>query len=433
VLAVRRLPAVLGAALAAGPLLAAPLPTRKSEVVQVVEKVSPSVVNISAEQILRRRPSVFDDFFFGFDNRPRRRTSQSLGSGAIIDPKGIILTNEHVVSGASKITAMTKAGIELDCDVVGSDADNDLAVLRVKKPPGALPAIHLGSSSDLMIGETIVAIGNPFGLSNTVTAGVVSATGRSVKGENERAYTDFIQTDASINPGNSGGPLVNVDGDMVGVATAIIGGAQGIGFAIPIDRARRIVDDLLRFGEVRPVWVGLRGKTLVTGEENRPRGFRAKTVYPNSPAARAGVHVGDLVVSVDGGAIDSQEAFETILSTRGPGRPLKVVLRGKGGDRSVTIQGEAPPPGIGPRILREELGMAIRGDEEGLRISLTDRDGLAAQAGLKTGDALLALNGSAVKTMDDVDHVLQRDWNKSSVLIEIGRGRFTYSLTLPLD
>jgi S1-C subfamily serine protease len=433
VLAVRRLPAVLGAALAAGPLLAAPLPTRKSEVVQVVEKVSPSVVNISAEQILRRRPSVFDDFFFGFDNRPRRRTSQSLGSGAIIDPKGIILTNEHVVSGASKITAMTKAGIELDCDVVGSDADNDLAVLRVKKPPGALPAIHLGSSSDLMIGETIVAIGNPFGLSNTVTAGVVSATGRSVKGENERAYTDFIQTDASINPGNSGGPLVNVDGDMVGVATAIIGGAQGIGFAIPIDRARRIVDDLLRFGEVRPVWVGLRGKTLVTGEENRPRGFRVKTVYPNSPAARAGVHVGDLVVSVDGGAIDSQEAFETILSTRGPGRPLKVVLRGKGGDRSVTIQGEAPPPGIGPRILREELGMAIRGDEEGLRISLTDRDGLAAQAGLKTGDALLALNGSAVKTMDDVDHVLQRDWNKSSVLIEIGRGRFTYSLTLPLD
>jgi S1-C subfamily serine protease len=433
VLAVRRLPAVLGAALAAGPLLAAPLPTRKSEVVQVVEKVSPSVVNISAEQILRRRPSVFDDFFFGFDNRPRRRTSQSLGSGAIIDPKGIILTNEHVVSGASKITAMTKAGIELDCDVVGSDADNDLAVLRVKKPPGALPAIHLGSSSDLMIGETIVAIGNPFGLSNTVTAGVVSATGRSVKGENERAYTDFIQTDASINPGNSGGPLVNVDGDMVGVATAIIGGAQGIGFAIPIDRARRIVDDLLRFGEVRPVWVGLRGKTLVTGEENRPRGFRVKTVYPNSPAARAGVHVGDLVVSFDGGAIDSQEAFETILSTRGPGRPLKVVLRGKGGDRSVTIQGEAPPPGIGPRILREELGMAIRGDEEGLRISLTDRDGLAAQAGLKTGDALLALNGSAVKTMDDVDHVLQRDWNKSSVLIEIGRGRFTYSLTLPLD
>ena len=428
---VRRLSGLLLllAAAAAG----APLSTRKSEIVLVVEKVSPAVVNISAEQILRRRPSVFDDFFFGIDPRPRRRTSQSLGSGAIIDPKGIILTNEHVVSGASRITAMTKSGVELDCDVVGSDADNDLAVLRAKKPGGPLPAIRLGSSSDLLIGETIVAIGNPFGLSHTVTAGVVSATGRSVRGENERTYTDFIQTDASVNPGNSGGPLVNIDGEMVGVATAIIGGAQGIGFAIPIDRAKRIVDDLLRFGEVRPVWVGLRGKTLVSGEENRPRGFRVKSVYPNSPASRAGVRVGDQVVSVDGSSIDSQEAFETVLSTRGPGRPLKLVLKGKEGERTVTLQGEAPPAGIGQRILREDLGMAVRQGEAGLRISIVDRDGLAAQAGLKSGDALLALNGSPVRTPEDVDHILQRDLNKSSVLVEIGRGRFSYSLTLPLD
>ena len=154
---------------------ASPLPTRRSEIVAVVEKVAPSVVNISAEQMLRRRPSLFDDFFFGPDSRTRRRTSQSLGSGVIIDAKGVILTNEHVVSGASKITATTKSGVELDCDVVGSDSDNDLAVLRVRKSTAALPAIHLGSSSDLLIGETIVAIGNPFGLSNTVTAGVVSA------------------------------------------------------------------------------------------------------------------------------------------------------------------------------------------------------------------------------------------------------------------
>ena len=144
---------------------AAPLSTRRNEIVLVVEKVSPAVVNISAEQIQRRRPSLFDDFFFGFDSRPRRRTSQSLGSGAIIDAKGIIVTNEHVVSGASKITAMTKSGIELECDVVGSDSDNDLAVLRVTQAERPLPAIQLGSSSDLMIGETIVAIGNPFGLS----------------------------------------------------------------------------------------------------------------------------------------------------------------------------------------------------------------------------------------------------------------------------
>lgn len=421
---------LLGAAAALA--AASPLSTRKSEIVQVVEKVAPSVVNISAEQTLRRRPSVFDDFFFGFDSRPRRRSGQSLGSGAIIDSKGIILTNEHVVSGASKITAMTRSGLELDCDVVGSDADNDLAVLRVKRPGAPLPAIRLGSSSDLMIGETIVAIGNPFGLSNTVTAGVVSALGRSVRGENERTYTDFIQTDASINPGNSGGPLVNVDGDMIGVATAIIGGAQGIGFAIPIDRARRIVEDLLRFGEVRPVWIGVRGKTLVSGEKNRPRGFRVRSVHPNSPASRAGVRAGDQIVSVDGAPVDSQEAFETVLSTRGPGRTLKIVLRDKNGERTVSLQGEAPPAGIGSGILRDELGMAVRGGEE-LRISITDRNGLAAQAGLKSGDILLAVNGTRVRTLEEVNRVMQRDFNKNSVLIEIGRGRFSYTLTLPLE
>ena len=431
-LRVRPLSAVCALAAGGAVLFAAPLSTRRSEIVLVVERVAPAVVNISAEQTLRRRPSVFDDFF-GMDPRSRRR-AQSLGSGVIIDPKGIILTNEHVVSGASKIIATTKAGVELECEVVGSDTDNDLAVLRARRPGGSLPAIKLGSSSDLLIGETIVAIGNPFGLSNTVTAGVVSATGRTVRAENERTYTDFIQTDASINPGNSGGPLVNLDGEMIGVATAIIGGgAQGIGFAIPIDRARRIVDDLLRFGEVRPVWIGVRGKTLVSGEENRPRGFRVRMVYPGSPAARAGVQVGDQVVSVDGTPIDSQEAFETVLSTRGPGRPLKLSLRGKGGERTVTLQGEAPPAGIGPQLLREELGMAIRAGESGLRITVVDRDGLAAQAGLKTGDVLVAVNGTAVRTVEEVDHVLQRDLNKPSVLIEIGRGRFTYSLTLPLD
>ena len=411
---------------------AAPLSTRRNEIVQVVEKVSPAVVNISAEQILRRRPSIFDDFFFGFDSS-RQRRSQSLGSGAIIDPKGIIVTNEHVVSGASKITAMTKTGIELECEVVGSDSDNDIAVLRVRRANGALPAIRLGSSADLMIGETIVAIGNPFGLSNTVTAGVVSAIGRTVKAENNQTYTDFIQTDASINPGNSGGPLVNLDGEMVGVATAIIGGAQGIGFAIPVDRTRRIVDDLLRFGEVRAVWVGLRGKTLLSGEENRPRGYRVRTVYPRSPAARAGVRSGDQIVSVDGSPIDSQEAFDTVLSTRGPGRPLKVMLRGKDGERSVTLQGETPPSGIGLQILRDDLGFSVRGSADGLRISIADREGISAQAGLKSGDTLLALNGTRVRTPEDVDHVLQRDFNKNTVLVEIGRGRFSYSVSLPLD
>jgi serine protease Do len=383
---------------------------------------------------VRSRPSLFDDFFFGFE--PRARKSQSLGSGVIIDPKGIILTNDHVISGASKIIATTKAGLELDCEIVGSDTDNDLAVLRVRKPGAPLPAIKLGTSSDLMIGETVVAIGNPFGLSNTVTAGVLSALGRSVRAdETQRIYTDFLQIDAPINPGNSGGPVVNIQGELIGIATAIIGGAQGIGFAIPVDRARRIKDDLLTFGEVRAVWVGLRGRTLTSGrgDDEKPRGFQVRAIAPDSPAEHAGIRPGDVIVSVDGASIDSREAWDTALSTRGPGRPMKVVLRNASGERSVSLSGKEPPPGVGLRILREQLGMSVRPGRNALVISVIERGGAAANAGLETGDLLLSLNNTRVKTTDDVDNVMKRDYNRSTLWMEVGRGRFSYTLSFPLD
>jgi serine protease Do len=430
---VKRALVVLLAIAAHGSAAAAPLPSRRSEIVDVVEKVSPAVVNISAEQTVQRRPSLVDEFFFGVDPRPRR--SQSLGSGVIIRPEGIILTNDHVISGASRIIATTKSGQELECDVVGSDADNDLAVLRVRNSRGNLPTIRLGTSSDLLIGETIVAIGNPFGLSNTVTAGVVSALGRSVPGENQRMYTDFVQIDAPINPGNSGGPVVNIQGDMIGVATAIIGGAQGIGFAIPVDRARRIVDDLVRFGEVRAVWIGVRGQTLTSGnaELARPGGFRVRSVTPASPAARAGVRSGDLIVSVDGTPIDSREAFETALSTRGPGRPMRLLLRGSGGERTITVQGQAPPADLGSQILREQLGITVSAARGGLRINVVDRNGDAADRGIESGDVLLGLNGTRVTTVADVNRIVQRDYNRTTLLMEVGRGRFAYTLTFPLD
>jgi serine protease Do len=420
--------------LAAAGIAAAPLPSRRSEIVEVVDKVSPAVVNIAAEQTVRRRPSILDDFFFGIDPRSRR-AQQSLGSGVIIRPEGIILTNDHVISGASRILATMKNGQELECDVVGSDADNDLAVLRVRTPRGNLPTIRLGTSSDLMIGETVVAIGNPFGLSNTVTTGVLSALGRSVPGENQRMYTDFVQIDAPINPGNSGGPVVNIQGDMIGVATAIIGGAQGIGFAIPVDRAKRIVDDLLRFGEVRAVWIGVRGQTLTSGnaELARPGGFRVRSVTPGSPAARAGLRPGDLIVSVDGATIVSREAFETALSTRGPGRPMRLVLRGSNGERTVTVQGQAPPADLGVRILREQLGITLSRARGGLQINVVDRNGAAADRGIESGDLLLGLNGAAVRSVDDVNRILQRDFNRTTLLMEVGRGRFAYTLTFPLD
>ena len=417
-------------------LPAAPLPTRRSEVVEVVEKVSPAVVNIAAEQMVRRRSGLWDDFFFGLDPRPRREKAQSLGSGAIIDPKGIILTNDHVISGASRIIATTKSGTELECEVVGSDADNDLAVLRVKNAPASLPTLKLGTSSDILIGETIVAIGNPFGFSNTVTAGVVSALGRSVRGnDNQRVYTDFIQIDAPINPGNSGGPVVNIQGEMIGIATAIIGGAQGIGFAIPVDRARRIVADIRQFGQVRAVWIGAHGRTIMSTEDGngRPRGFRVRSVEPGSPAEKAGIKAGDVVVSVDGAPIESQEAFETALSTRGPGRPMKVSVKSTAGERTVTVSGEAPPSDYGMRRLRAELGMTVRAGGNGLRISIVDPKGAAAKAGLESGDVLIALNGTEVRDAEEVNRVFARDQNRTTLVMEVARGRFAYTLTFPLE
>jgi serine protease Do len=415
--------------LASAPLLGAPLPSRRNEVVEVVERVSPAVVNIAAEQTVRRARSVFDQFFLGLDPRP----AKSLGSGVIIDPKGIILTNDHVISGASKIIATTKSGQELACEVIGSDADNDLAVLRVRKPGAALPTIKLGTSADLMIGETVIAIGNPFGLSNTVTAGVLSALGRSVPGDNQRVYNDFIQIDAPINPGNSGGPVVNIQGDLIGVATAIIGGAQGIGFAIPVDRAKRIVSDLVKFGHVKPVWVGLHGRTVASREEEgRPKGFRIRSVDPGSPAEKAGIKPGDQVLSVDATPIDSQEAFETALSTRGPGRPMKVVVRNASAERTVTLSGQDPPADYGVRVLRE-LGMSIRPASRGLRISIVDGRGAAARAGLETGDTLLALNGTAVADAEDVNSVLSRDQSRTTLVMVVGRGSWEYTLTFPLN
>ena len=409
---------------------AAPLPSRRSEIVEVVDKVAPAVVNISAEQTVRRARSVFDQFFLGLDPRP----AKSLGSGVIIDPKGIILTNDHVISGASRIIATTKGGQELACELVGSDADNDLAVLRVKKVGAALPTIKLGTSSDLLIGETVVAIGNPFGLSNTVTAGVLSALGRSVPGDNQRVYNDFIQIDAPINPGNSGGPVVNIQGDLIGIATAIIGGgAQGIGFAIPVDRARRIVSDLVKFGHVKPVWVGLHGRTVASREEEgRPKGFRVRSIDPGSPAEKAGIKPGDQILSVDATAIDSPEAFETALSTRGPGRPMKLVLKNGAAERTVTVSGQDPPADYGMRVLRD-LGISVRPASRGLRISIVDAKGAAAQAGLETGDILLGLNGAAVTDLEEVNKILARDQSRSTLVMIVGRGSWEYTLTFPLN
>ncbi|HEX6974403.1 MAG TPA: trypsin-like peptidase domain-containing protein, partial [Vicinamibacterales bacterium] len=235
---------------------------RRTPIVVVAHNVLPSVVNIQTEATIRRR--AVDPFFdpFGiFGGGERAYTSQSLGSGFVWSSDGIIVTNNHVVEGASRITANFNDGTQLPARLLGVDPDSDLAVLRVDGKN--FTAAPIGTSSDLMIGESVIAVGNPFGLSGTVTTGVLSALGRSVPSETQgRTYTDFIQTDASINPGNSGGPLLNIEGKVIGINVAIYQNAQGIGFAIPVDRAKKVIQDLLRFGEVHSAWIGAVTATL---------------------------------------------------------------------------------------------------------------------------------------------------------------------------
>src|SRR5205809_804309 len=285
-------------------------PERRSLVVQAVEKASPAVVNVSTEQVVERRASpfpfpqdpFFEEFFRDFvDPRPRRFKTTSLGSGVIVAADGTIMTNVHVIERASRVRVTLNDQREFDATLVGADADADIAVLRVKAG-GDLPHIPFGTSADLMIGETVIAIGNPFGLSHTVTTGVVSAVGRSLRDE-ERTYTDFIQTDASINPGNSGGPLLDIKGELIGINTAIYGKAQGIGFAIPVDRAQRVMKDLVSYGEVRHAWVGLVVQNLTPDLAQHfgvRRGVVVAQVEPKSPAEAAGVQRGDRLLGLGG-------------------------------------------------------------------------------------------------------------------------------------
>src|SRR5438445_8997727 len=279
---------------------------RRTPLVQAVERAKTSVVNINAQEVVKARtPEDPFELFFG-GGRTRDQVRTSLGSGFVFDPAGYVLPNYHVVARGTRIQVSFEDGTDYTAKVVGTDPGGDLAVLKIQSNK-KFAAMPLGVSSDLMLGEPAMAIGNPFGLNQSVSVGVVSALHRTVRAEN-RSYYDFIQTDASINPGNSGGPLINADGEVIGVCSAIYANAQGIGFAIPIDRALRVARELVRSGELAASWWGFEAGAA----EGKP-GARVETVEDGSPAAKAGIRRGDLIVSVDRSPVRDPDELRFLL------------------------------------------------------------------------------------------------------------------------
>ncbi|MCG7598981.1 Do family serine endopeptidase [Halomonas sp. McH1-25] len=319
-----------------------------------VNKAAPAVVNVYSSRVVEREqhPLMSDPFFrqfFGEEMPRRQRMLSSLGSGVIVSDEGYVLTNHHVINGADQIQVALRDGRETLAEVIGTDPESDLAVLKIDLD--ALPAIALGNSESVAVGDISLAIGNPFGVGQTVTMGIISATGRNHLGLS--AYEDFIQTDAAINPGNSGGALINAEGALVGINTAIFsrsGGSQGIGFAIPVNLAREILDELIARGRVVRGWLGLEVQEITSGLAasfglNAAQGVIVSNVVQNGPAQQAGLRPGDVLLAIDGKPIlDPRVAMADIAEIEpGTRLPLKVVRNGDTLEIEI-VAGERPLP-----------------------------------------------------------------------------------------
>ncbi|QTF94412.1 MAG: Do family serine endopeptidase [Halomonas sp. BM-2019] len=335
---------------------AAPLSREQGPVsyTTAVEKAAPAVVNIYSSRVVERdqHPLMSDPFFrqfFGDDVPARQRMLSSLGSGVIVSEDGYVLTNHHVIGGADQIQVALRDGRETLAEVIGTDPESDLAVLRIDLD--TLPVIELADSTEVAIGDVSLAIGNPFGVGQTVTMGIISATGRSHLGLN--AYEDFIQTDAAINPGNSGGALINAEGSLVGINTAIFsrsGGSQGIGFAIPANLAANILEELVTQGRVIRGWLGVEAQELnpelaASFGLQAPRGVVIAGVVPGGPADQAGLQPGDVLLAIDNRPILDARVTMADIAAVAPGETLPLTVVRGGETLEVILEvGERPAP-----------------------------------------------------------------------------------------
>jgi serine protease Do len=403
---------------------------------ELAENASPAVVNIRTLKTIRgsqegmfehsfRGPQTppnhpFEQFFERFfDNMPEQEFQQrSLGSGFILDKDGYIVTNHHVILDADEITVKLENGEEIQARIIGTDASTDLALIKIQSDEN-LPTLQLGDSEQLKVGQWVIAIGSPFGLEHTVTAGIISAKGRII---GAGAYDDFIQTDASINPGNSGGPLVNMEMEVVGINTAIVAGGAGIGFAIPINMARDVIDQLKETGEVTRGWIGVQIQDL--DEELKAyfgvdRGVLVASVFKDDPADKAGIQANDIILSVNGRDMESSRDLSRHISDLSVGDQAAVQIHRQGEIRTVKVTiakrevsqrpastqpSEQTPDELGvqvseitPDIARQ---LALR-DSRGVIVSSLMEGGKAARAGMAIGDIILEINHEPVNNLND--------------------------------
>jgi len=416
---------------------------RRTAITSAVGRVAPSVVTVQT-QTIERVPADFYEQFFG--GRSGRRASEGLGSGFIVRADGVIVTNAHVVGGATQIFVALKDGTRYPAKLLGSDENNDLAVIKIEARD--LPVAPLGNSSDLLIGEWAIAIGNPFGflLANTepsVTAGVVSGTGRNLaaQGEGSGVYVDMIQTDASINQGNSGGPLVNALGEVIGVNSSIYtagGGSIGLGFAIPINRAKRVTEDLLAHGVIRRPWVGIKLQAPTsTLTRVQVQGVQVASVVTGSPAARAGIRPGDTLVQSRERRVHSVYDWEAERLELRVGEEVPLMLRRNGRDVRVMVRVADLPEVNAPKVtvLREiqlvTLTPAIRAERNIRRAngalvqSVTSR--IADQLGIQSGDVILQINRVPIADAEAAARALDYYAGRGAIVMYIERQGQVYT------
>lgn len=408
----------------------------------MLEEVTPAVVNISVKgkrEVRQRLPDALR-FFFG-PNAPREqvreRPFQGLGSGVIIDAeKGYVVTNNHVIDDATEILVTLKDGREFDAEVIGTDERSDIALIKIKNGEN-LTDIELGKSSDLRVGDFVVAIGNPFGLGQTVTSGIVSALGRSGLGIEE--LENFIQTDAAINSGNSGGALVTLDGKLIGINTAILGpngGNIGIGFAIPSDMMNNLVMQLIEFGEVRRGVLGIRGHDLTHDiakalDIDASTGAFVAEAIPGGSAAEAGIKSGDVILSVNGSRIASFSELRALVSSMGQGKTISLGIVRDGEELEVDVvlgaqDVEVTASSIHPAL--EGATLAVSNDPAGIEITAIADGSPAARVGLEEGDIIRGVNRQIVTSVGDLRSVIED--TAGVVALNVQRGNSSLYLVL---